>query len=91
MSGTSLPFTLLAVLFLLQGGAGCFSEDNFPSAVQYSALPLPGHSLFCFISPLWLLNAAFFPVSGSLGTLECAPVFFFGLVGFFFLPSLLHL
>lgn len=34
MSGNSLPFTLLFVLFLHQGGPGCFSEDNFHSAVQ---------------------------------------------------------
>lgn len=33
MSGNSLPFTLLFVLFLLQGGPDCFSED-FCSAVQ---------------------------------------------------------
>uniref|UniRef100_A0A663EU26 Leucine rich repeat containing G protein-coupled receptor 6 n=1 Tax=Aquila chrysaetos chrysaetos TaxID=223781 RepID=A0A663EU26_AQUCH len=33
-----------------------------------SALPLPGHSPLCFVSPLWLLKAAFLSVSCSLGT-----------------------
>lgn len=37
MSGNSLPFTPLFVLLLLQGGPGCFSEDNFRSAVQLVA------------------------------------------------------
>uniref|UniRef100_A0A8C0I9A2 Leucine rich repeat containing G protein-coupled receptor 6 n=1 Tax=Bubo bubo TaxID=30461 RepID=A0A8C0I9A2_BUBBB len=33
-----------------------------------SALPLPGHSPLCFVSPLWLLKAAFLSVSCSLDT-----------------------
>lgn len=78
VSGKSLPFTLLFVLFPLQGGPGCFSEDNF-----CSALPLPGHSPLCFVSPLWLLKAAFFSVSCSLGTVEHSLIFFF--LFFFFI------
>lgn len=53
-----------------------------------SALPLPGRSPLCFVSPLWLLKAAFLSVSCSLSTLERAPIFFYIV---FSLPSLLCL